>query len=204
MPLRPLTVIGMVLGGSLASAGSRGFAAMPAPTAAPSAPAAVAGSVPAAWKHHQAQFSYFGETTLYSCPGLEDKVREILLFLGARNGLKVSANGCPQIDAPSHVAFVRMEFDALTAIDSPAVDAEATADWTPFSLSARQPRFIEEGDCELVQDMKRVIDENFEVQHLDYQTRCSPHTLSSDDFSVKGEALRFRTANPPTNKRQGE
>jgi hypothetical protein len=189
--MRQLNLIGIFLGWGLASGGS--FSAVAAPGAS-TTPPVMAGGVPVGWKHRRAEFSYFGQTTLYSCPGLEDKIREILVYLGAHEP-KVSANGCPQIDAPSQTAFVSMEFDSLAALDAPAVDATAAAVWTPFSLSAHQPRFMGEGDCELVQDMQDVIEKNFDLHHLDYETRCSPHALSSDDFSVHGEALRLQNSN---------
>jgi len=184
--MRKLKLVGMLLL-VLVDAGT-GSVTLAATTA--SGAATAAGNIAVAWKHHVVQFSYFGQTTLYSCPGLEDKVRKIFLFLGARNDLRVRADGCPGIDAPAHTAFVRVEFDSLAPLDSPTDGAEVAV-WTPFSLSARQPRFMGEGDCELVQDMKDVIAKNFDLRHLAYETSCFPHELSSEDFSVSGEALRM-------------
>jgi hypothetical protein len=50
--------------------------------------------VPAVWKEHRLDFSYMGRTARYSCEGLRDKMRSLLLDLGARRDLKVSLLGC--------------------------------------------------------------------------------------------------------------
>ena len=61
--------------------------------------------VTGAWQHHTVTFNYVGFTSLYTCSGLRSQVRQILLHLGARNDLKVSAVGCPgPYDAPSRTA----------------------------------------------------------------------------------------------------
>ena len=58
--------------------------------AADQAPAAVPVE-PGAWKHHHVTFVYYGLTALYTCDGLEDKVAQILRFLGARKDVQVQA-----------------------------------------------------------------------------------------------------------------
>src|SRR6185312_11073321 len=37
---------------------------------------------PSVWEHHQATTAWFGQTTHYTCPGLENTLRRILLYLG--------------------------------------------------------------------------------------------------------------------------
>jgi DNA-binding CsgD family transcriptional regulator len=57
--------------------------------------------VSGAWQHHKVTFTYIGFTALFTCSGLEDHVRQILVHLGARKDAKVSATGCPgPIDTP--------------------------------------------------------------------------------------------------------
>jgi len=48
----------------------------------------------AEWHPQQLTLNYSGFTTLYSCDGIEHKVREILLTFGARKDLTVRATGC--------------------------------------------------------------------------------------------------------------
>ena len=50
--------------------------------------------VPAVWKEQHLEFFYVGRTARYSCDGLRDKVRALLLDLGARRDIRVTAIGC--------------------------------------------------------------------------------------------------------------
>ena len=140
------------------------------------------------WQHHHLRFNYFGVTALYTCDGLEDRVGQILLHLGARKDIKVSASGCTGAHTPSRDALVALDFYALV----PAADESGTvnARWTPLEMTPLRPRFMGGGDCELIQQMKDVITQNFSWRNLDYRTRCAPHGVTIDAFEVKGQALR--------------
>jgi hypothetical protein len=147
--------------------------------------------VTGAWQHHKVSFSYFGITSLYTCDGLEEHVREILLHLGARRDLKVHASGCPgPFNAPSHSAWVGADFYAL----APAADANGPdtiqARWTALEVTPRRPHFMGDGDCELVQGMKDLITKNFSLRDIEYRTDCVPHEVWMDSYAVKGQALR--------------
>ena len=140
------------------------------------------------WQHRQLTFNYFGVTALYTCDGLEDHVRQILLHLGARKDIKASASGCTGAHSPSHDALVALDFYTL----APATDASGTvnARWAPLEMTPLRPRFMGGGDCELIQQMKDLITQNFSLRNLDYRTRCPPHGVTIDAFEVKGQALR--------------
>src|ERR1700694_5518906 len=66
--------------------------AAPTPAGPPAQP--VGNPVAAVWKEHHIDFFYMGRTARYSCEGLRDKVRAMLLDLGARRDLKIMAVGC--------------------------------------------------------------------------------------------------------------
>ena len=70
------------------------FACLVLGTASLAATTTALGVEPGVWQHHQTTISYYGITTLYTCDGLEDKVRALLLYFGARADLKVHAFGC--------------------------------------------------------------------------------------------------------------
>ena len=50
--------------------------------------------IAAVWKEQHLNFFYMGRTSRYSCEGLRDKVRAMLLDLGARRDIRVTALGC--------------------------------------------------------------------------------------------------------------
>src|SRR5271156_727751 len=178
----------------LTSAAMAGLLALPALSVLSAADdTSAAGQVVAGtWEHHQARFSYFGITTLYSCDGLEDNTRALLVHLGARKeDAKVNARGCPRgSSVPGRTAFVDVDFYSL----SPSADANAAgtvqAQWTPVQVSPRHPNFMGSGDCELVNELKDLISKNFSLRDLDYRTDCVPRQLVLDGFSIKAQTLK--------------
>src|SRR5215468_10867619 len=57
-------------------------------------PPPIGGPVHAVWTPKTYNFTFQGFTAHYSCDGLRDKMRSILLRLGARADLSVQARGC--------------------------------------------------------------------------------------------------------------
>ena len=150
----------------------------------------VAGS----WQRRQVTFNYFGITSLYTCDGLEDQVRRILLLLGARKDVTVYAGGCPgPYNAPSRMAWVKADFYTL----APAAGGSDTvkARWTALEVTPRRPDFMGDGDCELIQGMKELIIKNFSLRDIEYRTSCVPHEVSMDAYAVRGQALKAVTVN---------
>ena len=179
---------GILMGGALGvlmlSAGS--FAG-----AAEHASAAAGPIVAGTWEHHSASFSYYGITALYSCDGLENNIRALLLHFGARKDATVSARGCPRgASVPSNVAIVDIDFYSLSP--SPGANGEnnVQARWTPVTVSPIHPYFMANGDCELMEDLKDVLSKNFSLRDLSYRTNCVPHQINIDGFGVKAEALK--------------
>lgn len=180
----------------LLTAAAAGSAAAPEPAVSPAGDV-----VSGAWQHHKVTFTYIGFTALFTCSGLEDHVRQILVHLGARKDAKVSATGCPgPIDSPSGSAWVDADFYSLAATDNPAEPDAVKAHWTTLQVSPRRPRFMGGGDCELMQGMKDLITKNFTLRNVEYNTSCFPHDISLAGFELKGEALR---AVPESNPVQG-
>jgi hypothetical protein len=169
----------LALAGVCAGAGS--LAAAPA---APGAPV-----VSGTWHHHHVNFSYFSITTLYSCDGLENNIRSLLLHFGARKDAKVIAQGCPNgPSVPGRYAIIDTDFYTL----APSSDSSDTvqAQWIPVLVSPRQPYFMSDGDCELIFEMKDLISKNFSLRDLSYRADCVPHEVNIEDFTVKAQVLK--------------
>jgi hypothetical protein len=145
-------------------------------------------SVASTWQQHSATFHYFGIIARYSCAGIEDRVRSLLLYFGARADLKVKANGCPHDIAPSRIASIDADFYTLApAADSSAPDT-VKAHWTAVAVSPSRPIIMSDGDCELLEQMKDLIANNFTLRALSYRTDCVPQEISG--FSIKAQALK--------------
>ncbi len=137
------------------------------------------------------QFDYFGVTTLYTCDGLEAQVSRILQFLGARTDLHVQAHACIRgLNAPNRTVTVVADFYSLAPTAAASSADTVQAQWSPLALTARRPSFISEGDCELLEDMKPLITQNFNPRGLAYRTDCTPRQIDVASYAVKGEFLR--------------
>lgn len=150
----------------------------------------------AQWQHQSRTFNYQGFTSHYTCDGLEGKVRQILVYLGARKDAKVRATGCAYgPTSPSPYAWVSMEFDTLATGAAPdtagaAPPAAVAARWQPVELSSNRPSFMGGGECELIEQLKPVLTASFALEDLEYRTRCIPHSVSLGDYSVRGKVLQ--------------
>jgi hypothetical protein len=149
-----------------------------------------------AWQHHKVTFGYFGFTSLYTCDGLEDQVRQILLHIGARKDAKVTTSGCPgHVGVPTHSAWVDADFYTLAPVAAAGGSDTVKARWTSLEVRPRGPHFLGEGSCELIREMKDLITQNFSLRDVDYRTSCFPNELTVDEFAVKGQALRALSLN---------
>lgn len=146
-------------------------------------------SMAAVWRHEHAKFDYYGRTSAYSCSALEDDVRAILSYLGA-GSVRVSASGCPGgQDAPSHNAWVDAQFDTLAPLE-PGGGEGITGQYVYRELNPHQPRFMDEGACELVKSLQEVITQDFSTRDVSFRTDCVPQTFTLNSFQVKGLFLR--------------
>lgn len=148
----------------------------------------------AAWKQHDISFTYMGFTTRYSCDGLRDKMRILLRAVGARDA-QVTTRACT--DMPWQVTEfprVRMVFSApeVPAPGQREVGEPVAATWVPVTLTRRQPRELELGDCELVEQFRDRVLAAFTTRSLQHDINCIPHQLSGSSFSMRFEVLTAR------------
>jgi hypothetical protein len=169
-----------------------------AAAAAPQAPAS-SNALSAVWKEQRFDFFYMGRTARYSCDGLRDKMRALLLELGARRDLQVSAIGCDET-APrlGHASLpnLRVLFSAPALPDAeaqPPLPGNLTpveARYQPFILTSDAFRNLGIGDCELVEEFARQVLPKFATRGVKKDIACVPYQLSGSRFLVRGETLR--------------
>jgi hypothetical protein len=152
--------------------------------------------VDAVWKPQRMNFVYRGYSTLYTCGGLQQKLRRILRTVGARGGLELRAYSCDdslatarfQIALTSPVEATPENVEQLTAYDSRAElvarvrgDQLASAEdlerfpavWKTISFARSREMKLAPGDCELVQQLRQHILPRMSVQIVSDQVRCS-------------------------------
>ena len=162
---------------------------------APAASTTAAAGANAQWREQTLKFTYDGITTLYTCDGLEDKVRAILLEFGARKDLKVRAMGCERgVNLPSRFAWVEASYNALvpdtgTPGTEPAKGA-IKGQWSAIEIAPNRPFFMGAGECELIEQMRDALAKGFTLRNVQYRTSCTPHQISVGGYAVTAEVLK--------------
>jgi hypothetical protein len=144
---------------------------------------------PAVWQHHNELVNYYGVTATYTCTGIEDRLRQLLLYFGARkDGLKVSPMCTSQL-APMHQVFVRVEFDSLAPASGGASGEPLNGEWADLHITPTDPLFRDRGECELFQSMKDLLTKSFTVRDVQFRTTCTPYETTLKDYNITGQVL---------------
>jgi hypothetical protein len=168
---------------SLAAAADDG-----APGAQPAAPAEFA-----VWTQKEVQFTYMGFTTHYTCDGLREDIRDMLLQLGARKSdLKVTEEPCSgNPDRPNPFPGVRIKMSVL--VPAPAqISPDQTpveAHWKAVKLPYRETGINAAGQCELLEQFNHTIMPLFTTRNIDLHASCVPHQLEPLGTKLQAEVL---------------
>jgi len=181
------------------------MAAAAAAGAAENQPDPNAPTVPALWKEQEINFYYQSFTTFYSCNSLEDKVKGLLIQLGADPKLKVHSSGCEGGNTIARMPTVRIKLSSLVVV-TPEVLADLEKNRSKRELTARvrgeRPKGTEAadqfpaywkrvslgrergkvelqpGDCDLIDQLKRKVIPRLAVRIVKEDIRCSPNQLT--------------------------
>jgi hypothetical protein len=150
--------------------------------------AAQPGDVAAVWVQKEVRFVYTGFTTKYSCDGLEDKMRRILLQLGARDDLKVMPYGCLRSGTPETNPGVRIVLHVLQPVGAAGGEPVA-AHWKTVDLLAGRDAVDASLDCELIAQLKRDVLPLFSPRQVDYGAVCSAFQPITGGTQLKAQVL---------------
>jgi len=141
----------------------------------------------AVWTPRQFTFTYMGFTTKYSCDGLADKVKSMLLQLGARKeDLHVTQTGCAgQMGRPVPFPGVNVRMSVLT----PAPEGPVQAQWKPVELKTDRDPVNASGECELLEQLKLRVLPLFSAKGTQLNATCVPHQLSAGGASLQAQVL---------------
>jgi hypothetical protein len=182
-----------------------------APVPAADAPPAVS----AVWVERDLMFTYMGFTSYYSCDGLRDKVRVVLERLGARPGFKVTTRSCMNATGPEWSPTLRIvaefpaeatpELMAELAASAPERELAARAGGRPATEATAQfparwkrvefqsgphgLRDIEDGDCELMEQLRRSVFDQLGVRVLESSVNCVPRQVTLGAVRMAVEVL---------------
>jgi len=144
-------------------------------------PAAAPAPIPGAWQKHQYAFAYMGFTSTYSCDGLADQLKRLLLAAGARADAKSQPGACGSpYGTPDKFARADLTFYTLAPLDNgkPADEKPVNGVWRSVALAAHSPRGLQVGDCELVDQFRALVLPMFTTRNVVNQMTCIPHQES--------------------------
>jgi hypothetical protein len=142
----------------------------------------------ASWVQKAVNFRYVGFATKYSCDGLEDRIRRILLQLGARDDLKMTGYGCMGVNSPETTPGVRIVMHVLQPANATAGQTVA-AHWKTVDLLADRDLLDAAHDCELVSELDHDVLPLFAPRHVDYSAACSVNTPLVGGTRLKVDVL---------------
>ena len=161
----------------------------------PAVAAGDSGKEAAAWVQKEVNFRYVGFTTKYSCDGLRDRMRGILLQLGARDDLKLAGYGCAGVNSPETTPGVRIVMHVLQPASATAGQS-LTARWKSVDLLSDRDLLDAARDCELIAQLNRDVLPLFAVRHLDYSATCSVGNPLVGGTRLKADVLVADAAPP--------
>jgi hypothetical protein len=142
------------------------------------------------WQSHKYTFQFMGFTSTYSCDGLADKLRIVLLAAGARADVKSSPGACASgFGRPDKFARADLTFYTLAPADASAGTGAVQGVWRPVVFTARQPRQLGLGDCELMEQFRQQVLPMFTTRDVAANTTCVPHQESGSNIDLKFEAF---------------
>ena len=155
--------------------------------------AGAADSQAAKWATKEVSFTYQGFTTKYSCDGLHDKVRALLLELGARkDDLKVRRSGCTSASGvPDPFPGVSIK---ATVLQPAGADDKSPlqAEWQTVEFRASPTATLDRGDCELVEQLRDKVLPMFTTRNVEVMNNCVPHQLTAGGMMLKLDVLKAK------------
>jgi hypothetical protein len=149
------------------------------------------------WVERNLDYTFVGFTAKYTCDGLEESVRTVLLALGARKqDLQIQSRGCTSLNGLESFPGVSAHFSVLvpvTADDSRSAGngAAQPAMWKTVDLvRLTESRSGLGAPCELLEQLKAKALPLFTIRNLRFQSACVPHQVSLGDIQFSVDVLR--------------
>lgn len=157
------------------------------------------GAESAVWVKKKILFVYQGFTTQYSCEGLKETMRDVLLQLGARKSdMKINETGCALgFNVPSPSPGVSGTFYVLEPASSASssggsghAGATVNAEWQSVTVNIARGGREESGRCELLEQVKKKVLPLFEARDVKFQSDCFPNQVTIGRTMLQAQLLK--------------
>src|SRR3984957_11122201 len=171
----PERLVRLLVAAGLAIASGLGVSAAQASDTA-SVPALSVAPPTAHWGERKLDYTYMGFTDKFSCDGLRDTVRDVLLALGARKkDLKIHSNGCVRFNGPEQFPGVAATFSVLVPVTPDEIGkvgdtSSQPTQWHSVDLVQLTRTGIESTPCELLEQLKTKALPQFPNRNLKFRS----------------------------------
>jgi hypothetical protein len=161
--------------------------------------------IAAVWVQKEKRFVFMGFTAKYSCDGLQERIRTVLIQLGARKDLEVRPSPCSApFGRPTVFPGVSIKMNVLQPVNG-TTDTAATppvpAHWKRVDLTSAGDAVRDAGDCEVIEQIKQSILPLFTTRNVDYKSTCIPNQLTLGGTVLRADVLV--ADEPPANAGSG-
>ncbi|HTV96654.1 MAG TPA: hypothetical protein VME42_11630 [Steroidobacteraceae bacterium] len=145
--------------------------------------------LPGTWQSHKYTFQFMGFTSTYSCDGLADKLRKLLLAAGARPDLKSEPGACASgFGRPDKFARADLTFSTLVPAEGGGAHT-VMGNWRSVVFAHHSPRDLGLGDCELVEQFRSQLLPMFTTSNIVNHTTCIPYQESGSTIDLQFDAF---------------
>lgn len=147
-------------------------------------------TIEAQWQVHQVRFRYFGFGAHYTCAGIETTLRRLLKVIGARDDVRVE-NSCFGSNEVQRFHRINLAFALPVPADKSELSKEIIpAEWQAVKLNGRRARYLDEGDCELIEQFYRHVMPKLGFKQIKNRMRCIPRRRDFNSLNLSFMALR--------------
>lgn len=150
--------------------------------------------IEAQWKAYQIRFNYYPFSTFYSCDAIENKLERLLIIMGARNDARVEVKCLGNDNLKRRREQRSYKMLLAFAMPVPADKTEITkeifpAEWHETRVASNLSRYLDGGDCELVDQFQRYVIPYLEVKKSTKRLHCSPMRRPSSKLRIRVTSL---------------
>jgi hypothetical protein len=143
---------------------------------------------PATWVTHDINVDLQSLPQRYYCDEIQQKLRDVLLALGARSNLTVAASRC-EIGSRSPTVRVRFSLPEPPGRDSQgAMVIQTTA--ALVRIEAGHPASLQAGDCELMRQIREKMLAPVLHNAMNFNLNCSAPSVRGVHFNLSAQTLQ--------------
>ena len=151
-----------------------------------------ADALQARWQPQQVKFHFSAFDVFYTCDGIRSKVRRLLRHFGAHHEVRVagSCGGDRHRPQPFFNMFLAFSTPSPVASGDQVPGETFEAEYQELQVGYNKPRFLDYGDCELVEQFRREVLPFFEADGYETGLKCLPGHRSLSGIAVNANVLR--------------